>query len=144
MKILKRFGELNWNKSIDLQQPNRNKPKPNRKHQIQRRKYHDREQELIYWLQWIILFNGLTWFAASQFLQLVHFSSSIFISVNVMHRALNFMLTLSQSRKHGTHKKTRLWSSSVSTYWFFLFRVKFQKWNSVQKARNTLQLNRHK
>lgn len=22
-----------------------------------------------------------------------------------MHRALNFMLTLSQSRKHGTHKK---------------------------------------
>lgn len=105
MKILKSFGELNWNKSIDLQQPNRNKPKPNRKHQIQRRKYHDREQELIYWLQWIILFNGLTWFAASQFLQLVHFSSSIFISVNVMHRALNFMLTLSQSRKHGTHKK---------------------------------------
>lgn len=149
MKILKRFVELNWNKSIDLQQPNRTKPnqtKP-KTNGVKSNGENITTESKSSFIDCNESFCLMGWLG----LRLLNFCSlCIFHHRYSFQSTLCIVLWISCSLSHNPEnmeqtqkKKTRLWSSSVSTCWFFLFREKFPKWNSVQNARNTLQLNPH-
>lgn len=141
-KILKRFVELNWNKSIDLQQPNRTKPKtsnPTEKTSRQRARAHLFDCNESFCLMGWLGLRLLNFCSLCIFHHRYSFQSTLcivlWISCSLSHKPENM--------EHLEKKNAAMVFFSLNMLVFFSFRVKFPKWNSVQKARNTLQLNSH-